>query len=43
LRRSNHAILAKKVVDTITTNVALDLTSGFNEKIIKELTFLREI
>jgi hypothetical protein len=43
LCRSNHAILAKKVVDTITTNVALDLTSGFNEKIIKELTFSPEI
>ena len=43
LCRSNHAILAKKVVDTITTNVALDLTLGFNEKIIKELTFSPEI
>ena len=35
LCRSNHEILAKKVVDTITTNVALDLTSEFNEKIIR--------
>jgi hypothetical protein len=35
LCRSNHEILAKKVVDTITTNVALDLTSVFNEKIIR--------
>ena len=43
LCRSNHEILAKKVVDTITTNVALDLTLGFNEKIIKELTFSPEI
>ena len=43
LCRSNHIVLANKVVDSIINNVVLDLTTEFHQNIIKELTFSIEI
>ena len=41
--KTNHAILADKVIDTLVNNVPLDLTTGFKEKFLryKDLDSLR--